>query len=202
MKKQQFEKAVVTSIGLISGSLLLEGLTLIILQIIFHNYMSQTLNVITIALSIVLASVIYPYILLKRMYTSNLSELGIKIDTVSSTSIFFISMLCIISILCVYKCSYNIVLLIIQNIFVAIGEEFVARGCLFYLLRKIVSSEYVVIIISTFIFVFVFHSNSSLSDNLIWRLPITIVLSILYSGTHSIINTSLVHMTYNVIVSL
>lgn len=195
------EKNIIYIISLIAGSLTLEGLTLIALQIVFRNYMSIEINVMTIAISIIIASIIYPYILLKRVYSVSKEDLGITYCPVLSTVLLIGSIMCLGRILVLNNFSKSVIFIIIQNLFVAIGEEFVARVCLFYLLRKIIKSEILIMIISTIIFVFIFHSNSSLMDNLVWRLPITMLLSFVYSKTNSIINCSILHMAYNVLVS-
>lgn len=202
MKNKTLEKAIISAIGLIAGSLVLEGLILIILQIMFHNYMSEAINIATIAIAICVASLLYPFILLKQLYSIQAIDVGVHYCIISSTLILTTSLFCLFFIMHTQQYSKHIFFLIVQNFFVAAGEEFVARGCLFYLLRKIVKKESTVIIISTIIFVFIFHSNSSIVDNLIWRLPITILLSIVYSKTQSIVNSGIIHMTYNVIVSL
>lgn len=202
MKNKTLEKAIISTVGLVAGSLVLEGLILIILQILFHSYMSEATNIATIAVAICVASLLYPFILLRRLYSVKAIEVGVHYCPVSSTFILILSLICLFFIIRFCQYPKNILFLIIHNFFVAAGEEFVARGCLFYLLRKIARKESIVIILSTIIFVFIFHSNSSVIDNLIWRLPITILLSIVYSKTQSIVNSGLIHMTYNVIVSL
>lgn len=195
------EKNIISIISLIAGSLMLEGLILIILQIILRNYMSVETNIITIVVSIIIASILYPYLLLKQLYTVSRKDLGIHYQPILSTGLLVGTVLCLGKILFLKDFSKDVILIIVQNIFVAIGEEFVARACLFYLLRKMTNSETLIVLISTIIFVFVFHSNSSLTDNLIWRVPITLLLSFLYSRTNSVINCSILHMVYNVLVS-
>lgn len=195
------KKYVYLAVCLIAGSLMLEGISLIALQIICKNIMSNAVNVATIAISIIIASIIFPSIMMKKRCNASMSELGLVYQPVITTLLIVGTLSTLIVILC-YHFQMLTILIILQNIFVASGEEFVARGCLFFLLRKILKNEIAVILVSTLIFVFIFHSNSGLSDNLIWRLPITIVLALLYSKTRSIVNTGLVHLTYNVIVSV
>lgn len=196
------EKNIIYIISLIAGSLMLEGVILIALQIFFRDCMSAEVNIITIVVAIIIASILYPYILLKKTYSVSRIDLGICYQPILSTSLLIGSIICLGRILLLQNFSKGIILIIIQNLFVAIGEEFVARACLFYLLRKIISNEKLIMLISAIIFVFVFHSNSSLIDNLVWRLPVTILLVFVYSKTNSVINCSIIHMTYNVFVSV
>lgn len=61
-----------------------------------------------------------------------------------------------------------IVLLSVQTLIVAISEEFWARGVLFHILRKIFSSWFVIVLISSVIFVFVTHMNRDIIENLLY----------------------------------
>lgn len=92
-------------------------------------------------------------------------------------------------------------LVILQNISVAIAEEFLYRGVVTYLLEKIVNKRSLAHIISGLIFVFVLHSGESLLENMIYRLPITVLLCAIYYKLKDLKDTIVIHWLYNVFAS-
>lgn len=203
MVKKETEKCYVMIVALVSGALLIEGLILLALQVIFSQRMTMALNIITIIISITLGMIVFPYILMQKSYKVILKEMGISGPT-RSTFFFFLGAVALIIATVIVKGSEQHIVfwLILQNLFVALGEEFTARSCMFYLLRKVIKNEKLIIALDTLIFVFIFHSSSTFFDNIIWRLPITVALAVLYSKNGSLINTTILHMTYNVVLSL
>lgn len=203
MNRRELEKNIVITIALVAGVMLLEGLLILTLQVMLSGVMSNGVNAFTIALSIVLSMLVFPFCLIRKTHNVTMKDLGVKRLLPSD----YIMILCSISL--VFMLVYvkevepiTVLFLIIQNMFVALGEEFVFRSCMFYILRKMIKNEIVIIAIVTLVFVFVFHSGASVVENAVWRLPVAIVLGVLYSKKNTLFYVVLLHFVYNMVGAL
>nr|WP_245341845.1 CPBP family intramembrane glutamic endopeptidase [Enterococcus rivorum] len=91
--------------------------------------------------------------------------------------------------------------IIVSFIVVALTEEFYSRGVLYSEIERMWGRQ-TAVLLSSFIFAFLFHSNSEFVVNLLFRLPIALLLGILRKKTNSIYIGSAVHYIYNIIVNL
>ena len=95
-----------------------------------------------------------------------------------------------------------IVLLSVQTLIVAISEEFWARGVLFYILRKLFNSWFVVVLMSSVIFVFITHMNRDTIENFLYRMPGALIMGFIYQKTKKLQYSILFHYIYNISGSL
>lgn len=95
-----------------------------------------------------------------------------------------------------------IVLLSVQTLIVAISEEFWARGVLFYILRKLFNSWFVVVLMSSVIFVFITHMNRDIIENFLYRMPGALIMGFIYQKTKKLQYSILFHYIYNISGSL
>ncbi len=203
MNRRELEKNIVITIALVAGVMLFEGLLILILQVILSGVMSNGFNVFTIAFSIVLSMLVFPFCLIRKTHNVTMKDLGVKKLLPNDCLLILCSVFLIFIFMYVKEVEPIIaIFLIVQNVFVALGEEFVFRSCMFYILRKMIKSEIVIIAIVTLVFVFVFHSGAPVVENVVWRLPVAIILGILYSRKNTLCYVVLLHFTYNMLGAL
>ena len=201
-KKFSFSDNIVILIGLVVGSLFIQGVLMILLQVIFKEWMSPLTNAITVCIALLIATLFCPYLIMRKIVNCPMTELGFKKPTRHEIFIAVFIVVTGIFVAWMLTRQWEAVLIIsLHNIFIAFSEEFIARGCMFAQLRRIYQKDWFVLIISTLIFVFVFHSNAPLIENLIWRLPVSIVLTLTYFRTKNLLLCTSIHFAYNVIVS-
>lgn len=146
--------------------------------------------------------ILIPGIILSRLEKVCLEELGIKKFSRKDVVICTTCCLVLYTYLLLKYEIRAIVLLSVQMFIVAISEEFWARGVLFYILRKIFSNWYVVVLISSVIFVFVTHMNRDLIENLLYRMPGALIMGFIYQKTEKLQYSILFHYVYNILGSL
>lgn len=190
------EREIFLVILLSGGMLVILGLMILGLSGLFNKYGDYGV-VATRGISIIISFIILPYYILKKYEDIKLEHLGLY--KIRKLEILIIIILLLVG-LCFLKNKYNdqhlFKIVISLNIFVAIGEEFIMRGSITYLLKKIFSNIYIAYIIS--ILIFVFHSGSNFIENCNYRLPITIVLTYLYHKTDGIYFSTVIHLLYNI----
>lgn len=146
--------------------------------------------------------ILIPGIILSQQEKVCLEELGIKKFSRKDVVICTTCCLVLYTYLLLKYEIRAIVLLSVQMFIVAISEEFWARGVLFYILRKIFSNWYVVVLISSVIFVFVTHMNRDLIENLLYRMPGALIMGFIYQKTEKLQYSILFHYVYNILGSL
>lgn len=144
-----------------------------------------------------------PYLILKKKYEVKADALGVKRITkkdlvlCASTVLFTIVALARRNILP----DYNLGVTFIRHFGVAFSEEFFSKGVLFYLAQNISGRRIVWVIMSALVFAFGFHSNGDLMINLLYRLPMGIILGLIYLRTESLYLPVLLHIANNVLAS-
>ena len=146
--------------------------------------------------------ILIPGIILLRQEKVHLEKLGIKKFSKKDGVICTICCLVLYIYLLTNYDMRAIVLLSVQTLIVAISEEFWARGVLFYILRKIFSSWFVIVLISSVIFVFVTHMNRDIIENLLYRMPGALIMGLIYQKTEKLQYSILFHYIYNILGSL
>lgn len=154
------------------------------------------------AIVLISAFVIIPFLMLKRNYKPTLKELG-----VSATNKLMIMVeiaILILFVICV-RCIADPPAfpgLVLTTLVVAVSEEFWARGCLFYIYGRLFKNKLVVLLMSTFIFVFVVHLNRGVVNNALYRLPGAMIMGLIYWKTGELQYSIGFHFIYNIIGSI
>lgn len=154
------------------------------------------------AIVLISSFIIAPYILLKKNYQVDLCELGVSFE--NKISILF-ELLIIFLFVVGVKYILNppaYLSLVGSTIFVAVSEEFWARGCIFYLYGRMFKNKIIVLIISTLIFVFIVHVNRGIVENIIYRFPGALVMGLIYWRTGKIQYSIGFHFIYNILGSI
>ena len=201
--KIEREKNVVIIIALIIGAMFITAVVLVLSQAMLSQYMNQLCNVVCVSIATICGFVLFPVVLLRKAYAVSPQALGICKPVLYdwlmvATAIATVTGVWIVS----QKQPYWLLLLIVQNLVVAGSEEFLCRSALTFILERTIKSRLLVGIISIVIFVFVIHSNATVVENLIWRLPISVLLVCIYMKRKSIYIPYVIHFTYNIIVSI
>lgn len=201
--KVECEKNLVCMVALIAGALFINAAVLIMLQILLSQHMNQLINVICITVSTCCGFVVFPAALFRRIYNTTFRSFGLSNPKPADYAIIMLSAIAVtVAFFCAKQQANYFLLLIAQNFVVAFSEEFICRGALIFSLNKVIKSNAIIAIIAIVIFVFIFHSGAPVVENLIWRLPLSILIVCIYLKRGSIYMPFAIHFAYNVIVSL
>lgn len=146
--------------------------------------------------------VIIPWYLIKRKYNASLEDLG---ATAGRKSFLIIELLLLLVFVITVKIVANPVgymTLVMTTLFVAVCEEFWARGCLFYIWGRLFENKLIVCLISTLIFVFVVHMNRGVLENALYRLPGALIMGLIYWKTGKLQYSIGFHFIYNILGSI
>ena len=101
-----------------------------------------------------------------------------------------------------YTTDYNsiiyILFFILVNFIIAWEEEFVYRLLVPEILKKLCSNFFIICLIQSLIFSFLGHMDGIILENLIYRVPISIVLYGIRSKTDSIFLPTTIHALWNI----
>jgi len=181
----------------------------ILFGLIFSNFLSlfnfsniQIQQMLLTWTAMIMGLCVTPYLLVKKVYNPSITELGIgKIKRYEIFGIVLIVSLTIIYLL-LNRTNLNFFIFfiaIIQNLGVAISEEFFSKGILFYISKKITAMKIVAIVMCALVFAFFFHSGDLFINNLTYRLPMGIILGIFYIKTENIYLPITLHIANNLI---
>lgn len=200
MIRDKLEQNIINLLIITFIPLFIEFLIIIILSSLIGNQMNEFFNIICILISTVIACIIFPYIILKKIYNISLNDVGLSIGNLSKKQLILSILILSMNLIAFKKLVLvNSLLLIFHNIVIAISEEFLSRGCITYILKKIFKSNIFILIANVLIFVFIFHSGETLFSNIIYRLPISILLMFTYTKYKNLMLPISIHLTYNVI---
>lgn len=93
---------------------------------------------------------------------------------------------------------YDILLVVLQMMVVAISEEYWARGYLTGYMARYGMGAIGIILVTSLVFTFVTHMNRGVIDNLLYRLPGALVMGTIYLRSKNLLNSILFHFLYNV----
>ena len=195
---------IVFIIFLVYSALFLTILLAQLLSIAFSNINTNKWGFTILTwISMGIGFIIYPLILTKAKYRIKIDEIGAgKISKIEKVIILTGSILVIIYIFAERTISTEVVLgVVIQNLAVACSEETFSRGILFYYTGRLVNSSSVKILVSGIVFAFVFHSSDPLLLNLTYRLPMGLILAIVYSRTKNLSIPVFLHLVNNILAS-
>ena len=101
-----------------------------------------------------------------------------------------------------YTTDYNsiiyILFFILVNFIIAWEEEFVYRLLIPEILKKLCSNFFIICLIQSLIFSYLGHMDGIILENLIYRVPISIVLYGIRSKTDSIFLPTIIHALWNI----
>ena len=101
-----------------------------------------------------------------------------------------------------YTTDYNsiiyILFFILVNFIIAWEEEFVYRLLVPEILKKLCSNFFIICLIQSLIFSYLGHMDGIILENLIYRVPISIVLYRIRSKTDSIFLPTIIHALWNI----
>ena len=105
-----------------------------------------------------------------------------------------------------YTTDYNsiiyILFFILVNFIIAWEEEFVYRLLIPEILKKLCSNFFIICLIQSLIFSYLGHMDGIILENLIYRVPISIVLYGIRSKTDSIFLPTIIHALWNIMLDL
>lgn len=172
----------------------------VIESIILSSYQNNSTDVFIIWSTMSFGLCLVPYYFVKKIYRPKLSELGIKKTTIKEIVIFIIAITALYAYLFSKEKTIDIILSVsLQTLGVALTEEFWARGILCYIIEKVSDKKWIVIIINSLIFTFITHMNRPFLDNLLFRLPGSICMVIVYMRSKRLSHSILVHYIYNMV---
>ena len=91
--------------------------------------------------------------------------------------------------------------IIVSFLIVAFSEEFMMRGVMINTLNEKLNVVYSVLI-SSFLFAFLYHSGDSDYINFIWRFPLGIIFALFRVKTESIYVSVLMHLWINILINI
>lgn len=89
---------------------------------------------------------------------------------------------------------------VLQFIFVGIGEEIFFRAILYHQIRNICRSDVIAMLSVAVIFGCLFHADGGFAALLFIRIPLSLLFSIIYKKTGSLIIPIILHGLYNILV--
>lgn len=154
--------------------------------------------------SIVLISsfVIIPYLMMKHRFDISLNDLGFYAKDKMIMIIEGIIITTFVLIVKIVVSPPGALSLVLTTLVVAVSEEFWARGCLFYIYGRIFENKFVVMLVSTLVFVFVVHMNRGVTENFFYRLPGGLIMGLIYWKSGKLQYSVGFHFIYNILGSI
>lgn len=180
------------------SSFFLDGITTDI-----NNVNSIVEVILGFSMPMIIGLIIIPFIFQRRVRKRTLSQLGLSLKK-SPKSIVTLTLLVIagvlISVIFIHHHELQLEGMILSFVVVAVTEEFYVRGVLYHELENYWNAK-VAIFVSSFIFAFVYHAGADFMLNLLFRLPISIILALIRYKFNNIYYCSVVHYIYNLLVN-
>ena len=153
-------------------------------------------------LSMIPGFCLVPYAILKKKYKINPKDVGIA--RTSRKELIVILMISVTAFLYLFAARKDITLVLLftvllQNLGVALSEEFFSKGILLYLAGKITENKFMAVLLCACVFAFVFHGSGDPLINLTYRLPMGIILGLIYLKTDNICLPVILHLINNLV---
>ncbi|MEH7922434.1 CPBP family intramembrane metalloprotease [Staphylococcus pseudintermedius] len=211
LNKYNFFRKISNTCALSVLPLLLLTVLVIVVSLVFFGDIktdinsAETASVILIGFSVpmFISLVILPLIIEVLLLKRTLNDLGLYIIITKSQLLFVFVLLSISTLVSYFFLLENNRLalsILFSFITVAISEELYVRGILYFEFKKI-WGDLISVILTSFIFAFVYHANSDFFSNLIFRFPLALVLVFVRKKSGNIYNSVLLHYIYNVVVN-
>ena len=144
--------------------------------------------------------IIFSFALYKRMGAITLKDIGLKKISWHESVIIIVILLALGTV--IYKrgiIDSALAFIILQQLIVCVSEEFWARGILICKLKQMKLSKLQILIVSSIAFAFLIHSGASLTENVIYRLPISIIFGLTFLSTGKLYLPIALHFLNNII---
>lgn len=157
----------------------------------------------TITFPMLLSLILFPLLLERGYFRISLSQLGCTFKTQSaklSTAIYVVVLICLLNL---FATTGNQTHFLYLSFFLAVqclGEDVLFRSVLQRRLHEHFSAITTIGIV-TALFVFIFH-NGSFIDNLLYRVPLGLLMSFVFYKTRSIFPVFAIHFLNNLYYSL
>lgn len=200
MNYQNYLPDILFTLGIVCVAIFLALILSVALNIIFANVLTENTSFITSFVSTILSMCIVPYAIMRKKYNVTIRDLGLGRLSLYDYIFVVVTIAVGVTALIIGGASFDLKLLNItlHFLWISIGEEFLSRGCLFYCLRKITKSKWIIITASAFIFAFGLHVGGDLMDNIIIRLPLGFAFAAAYAFTNRLYLPIALHWVYDV----
>lgn len=95
----------------------------------------------------------------------------------------------------------DIVFPLVQNIPIAVCEEFWCKSILYTQLNKVLKKPLAIITVSAIVFAFITHAGVGFWDNVLLRFPFGLITGYVYYRTNKLVYPVVLHLFYNVIIA-
>ncbi len=159
----------------------------------------QTLLVFSLPMLLFLAAI---PVLLECRKKATFKELGLVFEKNKKNMILLcinvIAALCMFGKLIFSEDSFGTVFpMLVQLSAIGISEEIICRSVLYHETKQVLKKDLWALIITSFIFAFLFHSGDSDMANLAVRVPLGLMLGSVRWYTGNVYNSILIHIWYN-----
>lgn len=145
---------------------------------------------------------IIPTYILMKIYEFKMCDLGVGSISKIEKNVILLVVGMTVFYLITERNICNITILgitLLQNLVVAISEEFFSKGILFFVIKKITDNKIIIVLICSCVFAFVFHSSDAFFVNLTYRFPMAIILGICYLKTNNLYLPIILHLVNNLL---
>ena len=158
-------------------------------------------SLITVWVSMTLGMIIFPmfYLYKNDRVACTAKKLGLKFTTCD----VIILMVLIIGLFIIKNriIKADIVFPLVQNIPIAVCEEFWCKSILYTQLNKVLKKPFVIITVSAIVFAFITHAGGGFWDNVLLRFPFGLITGYVYYRTNKLVYPVVLHLFYNVIIA-
>lgn len=157
----------------------------------------------TITFPMLLSLILFPLLLEKSYFQISLKQLGFTFKTPSKAFSIALYAFVLICLLNLFAAAADHTHFLYLSFFLAVqclGEDVLFRSVLQRRMHEHFSA-FTTILITTVIFVFIFH-NDSFIDNLLFRVPLGLLMSFIFYKTRSIFPVFAIHFLNNLYYSL
>lgn len=158
-------------------------------------------SLITVWVSMALGMIIFPvfYLYKNDRVACTVKKLGL----IFTTCDVIVVMVLIIGLFIIKNriIKADVVFPLLQNIPIAVCEEFWCKSILYTQLNKVLKKPLAIITVSAVVFTFITHSGGGLWDNVLLRFPFALITGYIYYRTNKLVYPVVLHLFYNVIIA-
>jgi membrane protease YdiL (CAAX protease family) len=160
-----------------------------------------------VAPPMLIAFLLVPALAANRSLKLRANEMGLSVQKVRRTCFIVLPILAALIALATVRFPFIVVdgyttsVVVAHFAIVAISEEYLCRGIIHHLTVKLLGRT-LAVIATAIIFVFAFHSSTQVIVNLIYRMPIGVILGLLRVYTGNIYAPIAVHWIYDVVLTI
>ncbi len=200
-KIMKFEDKIMSVVLLSTVPVICNVIIGLILLVLF-NSSSPFSNLLVVYTSMGISFCLIPMLILKVVYKDiSKEDIGLKRITLREGIIQLTIVIISLGSIFHFKQpdTLDFLVLILQTIAVAYTEEFWARGTLIYSLKKICNNKIIIIISNCLIFTFITHMERPFIENLLYRLPGSFFITIIFMRKQKLNHSFLAHFLLNIL---